>query len=185
MEKVNLHYNIAEKGKVYALKGNHTEALRHYKEALRMCENLNNSDIFFQHYSLCAMESLELMGNYKDVIDFCEKCLEFLRDKQIEGNDLINKYKSSLLERMGIQHLFLKDNEEAKECFLFAKKIGGSQTSALTRDFLNWLSRGYLITEKQILDLEKKHNYFTVRKELVDESIAIELPQIVSQSINL
>ena len=34
MENINLHYNIAEQGKLYATQGNHKEALRHYKEAL-------------------------------------------------------------------------------------------------------------------------------------------------------
>ena len=35
---INVHYNVAEQGKVLALQGNHKEALRHYKEALRMCQ---------------------------------------------------------------------------------------------------------------------------------------------------
>jgi tetratricopeptide (TPR) repeat protein len=182
MEKVNLHYNIAEKGKVYALKGNHTEALRHYKEALRMCQTLPNSDIFFQHYSLCAME---LMGNNQEVIDFCEKCLEFIEDKEFEKNDLLDKYISSLWERMGIQYLLMNEKDEAKECFNTAKQTGGKVTSPLTNDLLNWIWRGYAITEKQIRDLEKRHNYFTVRKENVNEAIAIELPEIVSPTLNL
>ena len=80
-EQTNIHYGVAVKGKIFAVQGNHKEALRHYKEALRMCQILPNADIFFQHYSLCAMESLELIKSYIEVIEFCNKCLDFLEPR--------------------------------------------------------------------------------------------------------
>jgi tetratricopeptide (TPR) repeat protein len=36
--KYKLHLGIAEKGKMYAVEGNHKEALRHYKEAIKMTQ---------------------------------------------------------------------------------------------------------------------------------------------------
>ena len=50
--KPNLHLQIAENGKVLALRGDHKEALRHYKEAMRMCQTAENSEVLLQHDSL-------------------------------------------------------------------------------------------------------------------------------------
>src|ERR1044072_2774591 len=102
-ENINVHFSIAENGKLLALQGNHKEGLRHYKEALRMCQALPNADLFFQHYSVCAMESLELMSSYNEVIDFCDKCIDFLESKEkLKDNLVFEKYFASILERKGI-----------------------------------------------------------------------------------
>lgn len=85
--KPNLHLQIAENGKVLALKGDYKEALRHYKEAMRMCQTADNSEVFLQHYSLCAMESLELMEAHEEIITFCEKSIDFLTPKKAERTD--------------------------------------------------------------------------------------------------
>jgi tetratricopeptide (TPR) repeat protein len=178
---INLHYGVAEKGKVFALQGNHKEALRHYKEALRMCQSLPTADVFFQHYSMCAMESLELMESYDEVIAFCDKCLDFLESKDdLKDNPIFEKYVASILERKGIQYLFLNEKAEAVEAFKAVQNRIGKTQMPLTNELLNWASRGYTITTKQIRDLQKKHKYFTVRKEIVNEKIAIELPQNIN-----
>lgn len=178
---INLHYGIAEKGKVFALQGNHKEALRHYKEALRMCQTLPNADLFFQHYSMCAMESLELMGSYEEVIAFCDNCLDFLESKEeLRNNPVFEKYLASITERKGIQYLFLDEKKEAVEAFREVQTRMGKTGMPLTNELLNWASRGYTITTKQIRDLQNKHRYFTVRKETVNEQIAIELPQHIN-----
>lgn len=178
---INLHYSIAEKGKVLALQGNHKEALRHYKEALRMCQALPNADLFFQHYSLCAMESLEQMGAYNEVIEFCDKCLDFLESKEtLKDNPVFEKYVASILERQGIQFLLLDEKQEAIAVFKSVQERVGKTMMPLTNDLLNWALRGYSITPAQIRDLQKKHKYFTVRKENVNEKIAIELPQNIN-----
>jgi tetratricopeptide (TPR) repeat protein len=174
---MNLHYSIAEKGKMLALEGNHKEALRHYKEALRMCQALPTADLFFQHYSLCAMESLELMGSYHEVIDFCDKCLEFLESKEtLKNTPMFEKYVASILERKGVQFLLLEEKPEAITAFKAVQARVGKTMMPLTNDLLNWAMRGYAINAGQIRDLQKKHKYFTVRKENVNEKIAIELP---------
>ena len=176
-----MHYSIAEQGKLFALQGNHKEALRHYKEALRMCQSLPTADLFFQHYSLCAMESLELMGSYNEVIDFCDKCIGFLESKeQLNDNPVFEKYFASILERKGIQFLLLDEKPEAIAAFKAVQARVGKTMMPLTNDLLNWALRGYAISLTQIRDLQKKHKYFTVRKENVNEKIAMELPQNVN-----
>lgn len=179
-QKMNLHYCIAEQGKLYALKGNHKEALRYFKEALRMCQGEPGADIFFQHYSLCAMESLELMQHYNEVIDFCDKCLDFLVTKtEMEELPVFQKLKASLLERKGIQYLHLNDKQEAVVSFKQALQIMDKKHLPLSNELLNWVLRGYSISSRQIFDLQNRHHYFTVRKDNVDEKIAMELPEII------
>lgn len=177
----NLHLQIAENGKVLALKGNHSEALRHYKEAMRMCQQVINSEIFLQHYSLCAMESLELMQAYTEVITFCDKSIDFLNDKKAERSDeILHKYLAALWERKGIQYVYLDDKEEALHALEQAQKEAGKIPMNLSKDLLNWLKRGYTITPKQVRDLQNKHQYFTVRKENVNEQIAVQLPEMMN-----
>ena len=67
-----MHFAVAEYGKVMALQKNHTEALRHYREAIRMAVSIKAPEVFFRHYTQCVLESLELTGTYSDVIEFCE-----------------------------------------------------------------------------------------------------------------
>lgn len=177
--KPNLHLQIAENGKVLALKGEHKEALRHYKEALRMCQTAENPEIFLQHYSLCAMESLELMEAHEEVITFCDKSIDFLTPKKAERSDeLFTRYLASLWERKGIQLLHLDEKTEAAEAFEMALKE--ARNLALSKEFLNWIRRGYAISTKQVRDLQNRHQYFTVRKENVNEKIAIQLPEMIN-----
>lgn len=177
----NLHLQIAENGKVLALKGDHSEALRHYKEAMRLCQQAVNSEIFLQHYSLCAMESLELMQAYNEVIAFCDKSIDFLNDKKAERSDeILYKYLAALWERKGIQYVHLNDKEEAIFALEEAQKEAGKIPLPLSRDLLGWLKRGYTITPKQVRDLQNKHQYFTVRKENVNEKIAVQLPEMMN-----
>jgi tetratricopeptide (TPR) repeat protein len=180
-EQSNIHFGVAEKGKILAIQGNHKEALRHYKEALRMCQIVPNADIFFQHYSLCAMESLELMKSYNEVIEFCDKCLEFLDTKpDFENHTVFQKFKASLWERKGIQFLHLGEKEDALDAFKEAQKIIDRKHLPLTYDLLNWILRGFTISTKQIQDAQNKHQYFTVRKDNINEKIAVELPEMIN-----
>mgnify|MGYP000907464286 CR=1 FL=1 len=179
--KPNLHLQVAENGKVHALKGDHKEALRHYKEALRMCQTVENPEIFLQHYSLCAMESLELMQSHEEVIAFCDKSIDFLEPKKEERtDDVFRKHLASLWERKGIQYLLLEEKTEAKQAFDTAIKEAGNVPLPLSKDLLNWLTRGYTVTQKQVRDLQNRHHYFTVRKENVNEQLAIQLPEMIN-----
>ena len=127
------------------------------------------------------MESLELMGSYNEVINFCERCIDFLESKEkLKENPIFEKFFASILERKGIQFLLLNEKQDAIEAFTAVQQRVGKTMMPLTNELLNWAQRGYAITPQQIRDLQKKHKYFSVRKENVNEKIAIELPQNIN-----
>ncbi len=178
MENQQLHIRIAEQGKIYALDGNYKEALRHYREAMMMVQKNKDSDIFFQHYSQCTMEALELSGAYEEVLSFCEKYLDFLEEK--EETPLIRKHKAFVLQRKGIQHILMEEQDEAKESFQEAQNLMGRKNQPLSDECLNWLQRGYRITPDQLRKTQDKNQYFIVRKDQINHQLAMQLPEAVS-----
>ena len=178
MEQNILHYRIAERGKMHALDKNHKEALRHYKEALKLTQKQKDSELFFQHYSQCIMESLELSGAHDEVISFCENYRNFLQEK--EQDILVRKHNAFVGERQAIQHILIEEQEEAKELLLRIQKDLGRGKQPMTDELLNWLVRGYRIKADQVRRLQQKHNYFIVRKESVNPKIAMDLPEGIS-----
>ncbi|WGH74242.1 hypothetical protein P8625_08930 [Tenacibaculum tangerinum] len=178
MEQNMLHYRIAERGKMHALDKNYTEALRHYKEALKLTQKQQDSELFFQHYSQCVMESLELSGAHDQVISFCENYRSFLEEKQQDV--LVRKHKAFVSERQAIQHILKGEQEEAKTLLLEVQKDLGKGKQPITDELLNWLLRGYQVNANQLKRLQQKHNYFIVRKESVNPKIAMDLPEGVS-----
>lgn len=173
-----MHLRIAEKGKLYALEGKHQQALRHYKEAIKMTENQENGSLFFQHYMQCVMESLELMGAHKEVMSYCEKFLALL-DEQNLNEELKLRYKADVLLRWSIQHLLIDEPKEAQSLLMQVQKEIGKGGMRFVDELLTWLQRGYNIGQKQLRDAQKKHHYFIVSKEKVRPEIAMELPEII------
>jgi tetratricopeptide (TPR) repeat protein len=180
MEKQNkfMHLGIVENGKIYSLKGDHTEALRHYREGIRMATKENAQEVFFQHYTQCVMESLELSGAYDEVISYCEKAIALLVDK-IDVADIIKKNYVVAVEKQAVQYLLKDDKAEATTLFKKVQETVGRGKQPLTDELLNWLQRGYTITKQQIESSQKKHKYFTVTKENIKPEMAIELPKTV------
>jgi len=172
-----LHLGIAEKGKMNAVQGNHKEALRHYKEAIKMTQGQENGEMFFQHYMQCTLESLEQMGAYDDVLNYCEKLLELLNTK--EENDFITKYKIETWQRMAIQYLHKDDVETAKEYLTTIAKEAGKGKLKIADTLLDWINRRYQITKKQLFDLQNSNHYFIVNKNNLKPEIAIELPAAI------
>lgn len=176
-EAKSMHFRIVEQGKIYSLEGNYGEALRHYREGIRMCQEEVGADFFFQHYSQCAMEALELSGAHEEVISFCEKTRDFLADK-IENSDYAKKYYAQLLEREAIQFLLMEEPKEAISLLKEAHQLVGMKTHPISDQLLNWAQRGYTINAKQINELQEKNNYFIVRRENVNPKIAVQLPEV-------
>ena len=174
-KKTAMHYGIAERGKLYSLDKNYSEALRHYREALRLCVGVKGADIFCQHYSQCIMEALELSGAYDEVISYCEKTRELIEEK-VGTSDFVTNYYASLLEKEGIQYLFKDDSKNAIYSFKEAFKLVHPGDLPLSCKLLDWAQRGYKITTSQIVDTQKRHNYFTVREDNVNPSVAIDIP---------
>jgi len=173
-----LHYRIAERGKMHALDKNYKEALRHYKEAMKMSQQEKDSELFFQHYSQCVMETLELSGAHDQVIEFCENYRAFLQEK--EQDVLVRKHNAFVSERQAIQHILREEQEEAKTLLQDIQKDLGKGKQPITDELLGWLQRGYKVNREQLTRLQKKHNYFIVRKESVNPKIAMDLPEGVS-----
>ncbi|MEM6685937.1 MAG: hypothetical protein AAF617_09165 [Bacteroidota bacterium] len=173
-----LHYRIAERGKMHTLDKNYKEALRHYKEAMKMSQQEQDSELFFQHYSQCVMETLELSGAYDQVIEFCVNYRAFLQEK--EQNVLVRKHNAFVSERQAIQHILKEEQEEAKALLQAIQKDLGRGKQPITDELLGWLHRGYKVNRNQLTRLQKKHNYFIVRKESVNPKIAMDLPEGVS-----
>lgn len=178
-QKAAMHYGIAERGKMYCLEGNYKEALRHYREAIQMTVREGSPDVFFQHYTQCVMESLELSGAHDEVINYCDKALGFLENKE-DSAGIVNKTRAVTMEKKAVQHLLKGEREEATPLLKQAQELVGRRTQPLTDDLLNWTQRGYSITPQQIRQAQKRHNYFVVRKETVNPSIAVDLPKAVS-----
>lgn len=173
-----LHYRIAEKGKMYALEKNYKEALRHYREAMRLTQQENENELFYQYYSQCVMESLELSGAYDQVISFCENYRTFLEDK--EEDVLVKKHKAFIGERQAIQHVLKGEFTEAKLLLISIQKDLGRGKQPLTDELLNWLHKGYTVQHEQLRRLQNKYDYFIVRKESVHPEIAMDLPEGIS-----
>jgi tetratricopeptide (TPR) repeat protein len=178
--KYVLHLGIAEKGKMYAVQGNHKEALRHYKAAIKMTQGQDKGEIFFQLYMQYTLESLELMEAYNEVLNYCETFLTLLDGK--EENEFITKYKAETWQRMAIQFLYKDEIETAKEYLLLIMKEKGIGKLQVAQKLLDWVNRGYKISKKQISDLQKENNYFMVTKENINPEIAIELPQVIGNT---
>jgi tetratricopeptide (TPR) repeat protein len=173
-----LHFGIAERGKLYQLEGNFKEALRHYREAIRLTQGLEGGEIFFQHYSQCVMEALELSGAYGEVTVYCDRFLEFLEEK--EESELVTRHTALILEKQAIQLLHQGETKEAAALLKEAQTLVGRGAQPLTDELLNWAQRGYQISKRQITDLQKKNNYFIVRRDKVNPEMAIDLPASVS-----
>lgn len=172
---LRLHLGIAEQGKLLALKGQHDQALAHYREALRMAVSSSAPEIFFRHYTQCVMESLESSGSLEAVLRYCEEAeahyqrldspLPMVARDRAENH----QRRASILLRMG-------RTEEAREAFEQAIALAGEKTLPLAREVIGWMRRGFSIGSRQLDDAQRRHRYHIVRKELVDPARAIALP---------
>lgn len=173
----NFHICIAEQGKILQTEGQYAEALRYYKEALKMSQHLSGSDVFFQHYSQCIMECLELSQAYEEVIAYCDKYIQFVEDLD-KATAYSNNLRVALYERKAIQYLFLGNTDAAHDIITTLTEVQ-SQPKAypISTELHNWIKRGFTIEPRQIKALQKKHNYFIVRKDKINSAIAMKLPK--------
>ena len=170
-----IHMGIAEAGKVAALKNDHGEALRHYREALRRAQVTKAPEVFFRHYTQCVLESLEQSGAYAEVIDFCDRALAHF--EQLDAPLAIHKRdRASTLERLAINHLKAGDVDAARARLEDALQDAARDDLPLARTVLDWLRRGMAPQPRRVSELQKKHNYFTVRPDQVNADAALPLP---------
>ncbi|TCK08602.1 peptidylprolyl isomerase [Marinobacterium mangrovicola] len=161
------HLGIAEAGKCFALKGDHREALRHYREAIRLAVSSAAPEVFFRHYCQCVLESLELTGQFGEVIEYCEKADAYYEQigaqRKLHGRD-----HASILERLGMIYAKQGEREAAIASLEKARTLAGSERLALTEQVYGWLRRGMVPDVARLTAAQRKHQYFTVRAEQVD-----------------
>jgi hypothetical protein len=114
------------------------------------------------------------------VITYCERFIDFLAEKE-DQSPLVKKHHAVILEKQAIQYMLKEELPEALPLLKEAQALAGRGGQPLTDDLLNWVVRGYKMTKKQIMDLQKKHNYFIVRKDKVRPEIAMDLPEALKQ----
>lgn len=166
-----MHLSIAEKGKLKALKGNHKEALKYYREALRLAVSSRAPEIFFRHYTQCVLESLELTGSYDEIIEYCINADAHYASLNLNSS-IHRRDRGSILERQGLVQLKKGDIDNARLALQQAREIAGEKVLPVTEEVLNWLKRGFSVDASRILGSQRKHHYFVVRAEQVSRERA-------------
>jgi tetratricopeptide (TPR) repeat protein len=172
-----LHLAVAEFGKILALKHQHAQALQHYREAIRMAVSAKAPEVFFRHYSQCVLESLELMGAYGEVIEFCQKADRHYSALTV-SLDLHKKDLGSVLERWGINLVKMGEISAAKEKLQRIFADCGPIKFPLAEELIQWLTKGLHVDSSRLLALQKKHQYFVVRADQVNAAKARSLDSL-------
>lgn len=170
-----LHTGIAEAGKLYAVSGEHMEALRHYREALKLARAARAPEVFFRHYTQCVLESLERTGSHDEVIEFCENALRHF-DAIEKPLSLHLRDQAATLERLALNLIKSGRVDEARAPLEKAVALVDRADIPVARAVLDWLRRGMLPQARRIRDLQTKYGYFTVTGDRVEPSRAIVLP---------
>ncbi|MCP4669537.1 MAG: tetratricopeptide repeat protein, partial [Deltaproteobacteria bacterium] len=174
---IKLHIGIAEQGKLYALAGDHQKALFYYRHAIRMTVEAKDPEVFFRHYLDCVMESLEQLGSYEEVLEYCNKAIQFYNDNP-PPNPLAQWDLAGIHQRKGVILLKMGDKEAVPEPFRKALDIARelNQKLPLTETLLRWVEAQMHIDPGRVKTEQERTQYFTVRKETVDPARAVKLP---------
>jgi len=173
-----LHIGIAEAGKLRALAGDHTDALRHYREALRLAQSARAPEVFFRHYTQCVLESLERTGAHGEVIAFCEQALAHY-DAQGATLAVHRRDKAALLERLALNRIKAGQGDAAQAPLDAAVTLAAAADLPVARTVRDWLRRGMRPDPRRISELQAKHGYFAVTADRVEPDRAIALPDRV------
>ena len=170
-----LHLSIAEQGKLHLLQGRHEEALRHFREAIRIAVSARAPEVFFRHYTQCVLESLELSGDYAEIIAFCEDAdAHYAKIDSVEP--LLAKDHGAILERLGVALLLSDRREQASEALDRACATAGADVLPLAEALSKWLKRGLAVPPPVLRQAQRRHQYFVVRPDTVDRRLARPLP---------
>jgi len=170
-----IHLSIAEHGKLCLIKGDVQEALRHFREAIKLSVSAKAPEIFFRHYTHCVLEALEKSGNFDEVEDYCRRADTHYQSLELDSA-LIRKDHGSTIERLALMLLLKKDSDLAQAEFERAVEIAGEGRLPLAEAMLGWLRRGLAITAERVRQMQNRHEYFQIIKANVNEAIARALP---------
>ncbi len=175
------HLGIAEAGKLHALAHRHVEALRHYREALRIATASRAPAVFARHYTQCVLESLELIGSYSEVIRVCEEVdAHYTR----EGHALrLHRHDHAAhLERLGLARLKAGETAAGAQALQRAVALAGAGGLPLAEEVLGWVERRLTVSAARITVAQRARRYFTVRRDQVDVGRAVPLPSAADGS---
>jgi len=159
---------IAEQGKRLALRGRHAEALGHYQRAINLGRALGSPPLLLRHFLECALESMELAEMYDAVLAYCDEALAHYRQHPPEGDfaraDLahIQQRRAVCLARLA------RADESARACAEALRCATEADIRLpLTERLAAWLDGGYHISASRLLSEQRRHGYFSVRRDTV------------------
>jgi len=172
-----LHVGVAEHGKVCALDGDHVTALMHYREAMSICVRLNAPAIVVRHYLECALESLEHMGAYDELLQYCDRAVAHYRQHPPE-NGLAQFDLASIHQRRGVALLKQGKRDDAARAFEEACLTAAAADAGvpLAETLLRWIKAQLTISSDRIAAEQRQHHYYSVRTDTVMRSRAVPLP---------
>lgn len=172
----HMHVGLTEQGKLHALAGDHRAALAHYREAMAMAVRAGEPEVFFRHNLECALESLELMGAYDEVLAYCDKALALYRERP-PSHDVAVRDLAHVHQRRGVVLLKRGDREAARLALAEAARLqpGGMPLAAT---LLRWIAGNLHLDAARILAEQHRHKFFSVRRDTVAPERAIPLPSV-------
>lgn len=170
-----LHLGIAEQGKLLALDGHSGDALRHFREAMRLAVQSGAEEVFFRHYTQCTLETLERIGSYAEILEFCERA-EAHYEAEPPPNELAELDLATIRQRKGVILAKMGRTDEAKDALRDALATVPASRLPLAERLNRWLQMGLTVDARRLDDEQLRHNYFVIRKDNVDPSRAIRLP---------
>ncbi len=171
-----LHLGIAEQGKLHALAGDHQEALRHYREAIRLAVGSGAPEVCFRHYTQCVLESLEHTGAWAEILAFCERVRAHYAANP-PPHELARLDLACAHEREGVVLLKRGDAAAATAALALALAQAGPGRLPLAEELHGWLRRGMQVDARRIEQQQRRHRYFIVEREAVRPERAIQLPK--------
>ena len=170
-----LHLSLAEHGKLCLVKGDTPEALRHFREAIRLSVSARAPEVFFRHYTHCVLEALEKSGAYDEVLEYCRRADEHYATVE-KTSALLRKDHGTIVERLGVMLLLLDRRNEARDAFTRAIDIAGEGALPLSEALVAWLQRGMLVTVERLRQQQRRHAYFTIDAKHLQPELARALP---------
>ena len=166
------HAGIAEAGKLLALKGQHRQALEHYREALRLAHSARAPQVFARHYLHCVLESLERLGDHAQAAQLAGAAADAAANPDPTPFQL--RDRAHLLERQGVNLLRMGDVPAAR--IALAAALALDPGLRLTRDLLSWTARGLSVSPARLAEAQARTGYWVVRPGTVDAARAIREP---------
>lgn len=176
------HLGIAEQGKLYALEGKHALALTCYREAIRIAVSAGAPEVFFRHYMECTLESLEHMGAFADVVEYCDRAIAHHASLSLSDDKQRDMARVDLVyihQRRGVVLLKMGRVDEGRAALEQAAALAraGKLDVPLVKTVLDWLVRGFQVDARRIQMEQDTKRYFSVRKDTVDPKLAIQIPE--------